>query len=110
MKRKSTRKSPSSKPDPERPDDDSPEWTDEDFARARPATEVLPEIFGDSVAKEMLKPRGRPRLEHPKERINIRLSHEVLSHFKASGQGWQSRIDSVLTEFVRREARRLRHR
>jgi hypothetical protein len=29
-----------------RPDDDNPEWTKEDFARARPAAEVLPESVG----------------------------------------------------------------
>ena len=46
----------------------------ENFAKARPASEVLLQIFGAKVAKEMLKPRGRPRVELPKERINIRLS------------------------------------
>lgn len=103
-------KIPVRRPDPELIDDEAPEWTDEDFARARPAAEVLPEIFGDAVAQEMLKPRGRPRLEHPKERINIRLSHEVVDHFKSTGQGWQSRIDSVLVDFVQRELRRVKPR
>jgi uncharacterized protein (DUF4415 family) len=48
----------------------------------------------------MLKPRGRPRAEHPKERINIRLSHEVVEYFKAAGDGWQTRIDSALRQFI----------
>ncbi len=99
-----------SKPDPELVDDENPEWTDEDFARARPATEMLPKIFGEVVAKAMLKPRGRPPLDNPKERINIRLSHDVVLHFKATGPGWQSRIDSVLVDFVKRETRRQKHR
>lgn len=43
------------KPDPELIDDDNPEWTDEDFARAKPASEVLPEIFG----KEIRRFRGK---------------------------------------------------
>ncbi|KAF3999423.1 BrnA antitoxin family protein [Glaciimonas immobilis] len=81
-------------------DPDGHEWTDEDFARARPASEVLPKIFGEKTAQEMLKPRGRPRAEHPKERINIRLSHEVVEHFKSEGQGWQTRIDSALRQFI----------
>lgn len=98
------------KPDPELIDDENPEWTKEDFDRARPAAEVLPEIFGEEIAREILKPRGRPPLDNPKERINIRLSHEVVNHFKASGPGWQSRIDSVLVNFVKREARRLKQR
>ena len=81
-------------------DPDSHEWTDEDFARARSASEVLPQIFGEKAAQEMLKPRGRPRAEYPKERINIRLSHEVVQHFKSSGDGWQTRIDAALRQFI----------
>lgn len=38
---------------------------------------------------------------HPKERINIRLSHEVVTHFKSSGDGWQTRIDTALKDWVR---------
>ena len=90
----------SKKPNPELLDEENPEWTAEDFARARPASEVLPQIFGEKVAREMLKPRGRPRAEFPKERINIRLSHEVLGYFKLAGDGWQTRIDTALRQFI----------
>jgi uncharacterized protein (DUF4415 family) len=88
------------KPNPELIDDENPEWTAEDFAKARPASEVLPQIFGAKLAQEMLKPRGRPRAEHPKERINIRLSHEVVEYFKSAGDGWQTRIDAALRQFI----------
>ena len=90
----------SKKPNPELIDDENPEWTAKDFAKARPASEVLPQIFGAKLAKEMLKPRGRPRAEHPKERINIRLSHEVVEYFKSAGDGWQTRIDAALRQFI----------
>jgi uncharacterized protein (DUF4415 family) len=90
----------SKKPNPELLDDENPEWTAEDFAKARPASEVLPQIFCAKVAQKMLKPRGRPRAEHPKERINIRLSHEVVEYFKSTGDGWQTRIDSTLRQFI----------
>lgn len=90
----------SKKPNPELLEDENPEWTAEDFAKVRPASEVLPQIFGEKVAKEMLKPRGRPRVEFPKERINIRLSHEVIEHFKSAGEGWQTRIDAALRQFI----------
>ncbi|WP_297728027.1 BrnA antitoxin family protein [Limnohabitans sp. Rim8] len=90
----------SKKPNPELIDDENPEWTAADFAKARPASEVLPQIFGAKLAQEMLKPRGRPRAEHPKERINIRLSHEVVEYFKSAGDGWQTRIDSALRQFI----------
>jgi uncharacterized protein (DUF4415 family) len=53
----------------------------------------------------MLKPRGRPRVEFPKERINIRLSHEVVEHFKSSGEGWQTRIDAALRQFIAEHTR-----
>jgi uncharacterized protein (DUF4415 family) len=88
------------KPNPELLDDENPQWSAEDVANARPASEVLPHIFGERVAKEMLKPRGRPPVAFPKERINIRLSHEVLAHFKSAGDGWQTRIDSALRQFI----------
>jgi uncharacterized protein (DUF4415 family) len=90
----------SKKSNPELIDDENPEWTAADFAKARPASEVLPQIFGAKLAQEMLKPRGRPRAQHPKERINIRLSHEVLEYFKSEGDGWQTRIDLALRQFI----------
>lgn len=94
----------SKKPNPELIDDENPEWTTAQIARARPASEVLPGIFGAQVAQEMLKPRGRPRATHPKERINIRLSHDVVAHFKSSGDGWQTRIDAALKDWVRQHS------
>ncbi len=90
----------SKKPKPELLDSDNPEWTAKDFAKARPAREVLPEIFGQQMAKDLLRPRGRPRVEFPKERINIRLSQEVIQHFKSAGKGWQTRIDIALQQFI----------
>lgn len=88
------------KPNPKRLDDENPEWTAEDFAKARPASEVLPQIFGEKVAEEMLKPRGRPRVEFPKERITIRLSPDVVQAFRATGEGWQTRIDTALKDWL----------
>ncbi len=90
----------SKKPNPDLLDDENPEWTAEDFAKARPASEMLPQLFGEEAAKKMLKPRGRPPVEFPKERINIRLSHEVVEHFKSTGEGWQTRIDAALRQFI----------
>ncbi len=90
----------SKKPNPDLLDDENPEWTAEDFAKARPASEMLPQLFGEEAAKKMLKPRGRPPVEFTKERINIRLSHEVVEHFKSTGEGWQTRIDAALRQFI----------
>ena len=88
------------KPNPELTDEVNPEWTRERVSTAKPANEVLPQIFGTAAAEQMLRPRGRPRAKHPKELINICLSHDVLEHFKASGDGWQTRIDAALKQFI----------
>jgi len=81
-------------------DPDNPPLDEAFFRNARPAHEVLPELFGKKVAAKMLKPRGRPLLTNPKEQINIRLSDKVLVAFRATGKGWQTRIDKLLCEAV----------
>jgi uncharacterized protein (DUF4415 family) len=88
------------KKNPELADSENPNWDLETFRRSRSAMVVLPQIFNAKTSKELLKPRGRPKLENPKERINIRLSHEVIQYFKSSGDGWQTRIDAALREFI----------
>ena len=80
-----------------RTDPDSPEWTAEDFRRARPAREVLPEIFGKAMARRLLRPRGRPKSKAPSKPISLRLPPEVLARWKAKGPGWQTRMVEVLS-------------
>jgi uncharacterized protein (DUF4415 family) len=81
-------------------DQENRELSKVDFEKMRPANEVLPEIFSEEGTKKLLIPRGRPRLEKTKEHINIRLSPEVLEHFKSPGASWQSRIDAALRQFI----------
>jgi len=52
------------------------------------------------LRRKVLKPRGRPPKETPKEPIHIRLSPEVLAYFRATGKGWQTRIDEALKEWI----------
>lgn len=82
--------------------DDNPEWTEKDFERARPASEV----HGPEVAKALTRKRGRPALAEGerKEKVTLRLSPEVLEHFRGQGSGWQTRIDDALKAHVEREA------
>ena len=40
--------------------------------------------------------RGRPPLDHPKQRIQLRVDEDVLERFKAGGAGWQTRMNSAL--------------
>lgn len=85
---------------PEQIDQENPEWSKDDVGKAHPAREVMPQLFSKQTAERLLKPRGRPHSAFPKERINIRLSHEVITHFKADGEGWQTRIDEALRQYI----------
>ena len=53
--------------------------------------------------------RGRPKSENKKLLVSVRYSQEVLAYFKSTGEGWQSRMDGVLREYVgKQSARRAR--
>ena len=73
-------------------DDDNPEWTEADFARARPFKEVFPEQY------RSWKARGRPKVETPKKHIGFRLAADVVNGIKASGRGYNARVEKVLRE------------
>lgn len=49
---------------------------------------------------ETLVRRGRPKAPAPKVPINIRLSRDVLNRFKATGRGWQTRINKALEQWL----------
>lgn len=90
------------KPNPELIDDDIPEATNEWFKKARPARDVLPGLLGKAAAEEALKPRrGRPLSANPKEHVNIRLDADIVSAFKRSGSGWQTRLNNALRDWLR---------
>ncbi|KMQ75628.1 BrnA antitoxin family protein [Marinobacter subterrani] len=50
---------------------------------------------------QQLRPLGRPKAEVTKERITIRLSPEVVEKFRATGSGWQTRMDKALQEYLK---------
>ena len=49
--------------------------------------------------------RGRPKSEHKKLLVSVRYSQEVVEFFKSTGDGWQSRMDGVLRQYVARQSR-----
>jgi uncharacterized protein (DUF4415 family) len=72
---------------------DNPEWSAEDFAKAIPFAQAFPELATTI--------RRRSAQKAPKKRsTTIRLSQEVVEHFRQSGSGWQSRIDRALKEWI----------
>lgn len=56
--------------------------------------------LSDTELKQ-LKRVGRPQTTTTKERITIRLSRDVVESFRASGAGWQARMDEALKEWLR---------
>ena len=48
--------------------------------------------------------RGRPLGSGSKAQITLRLDVEVVEKFRASGDGWQTRINDVLKSWVRSHA------
>ncbi len=72
---------------------DNPESTDEELAQFRPFAEVFPEM-----AETVKRGPGRPRLEAPKVQVSLRLDPDVLAKWKATGPGWQGRVNAALRD------------
>jgi uncharacterized protein (DUF4415 family) len=70
------------------------ELTREDFRGMRPAREVMPELI--EAMEEWRKKLGRPKVETPKVHIGFRLSADVVASIKASGRGYNARVDAAL--------------
>jgi uncharacterized protein (DUF4415 family) len=75
-----------------KPDAENPEWTAADFARAQGPDILPPEML---AAFPETKKRGRPTGSN-KLSISLRLDREIVEKFKATGPGWQSRINEAL--------------
>ena len=60
----------------------------------------------DLIRKGKVVRRGKrgPQKAPTKKLVSLRLSPEVIEHFKASGPGWQTRIDGALLESIRKRA------
>jgi uncharacterized protein (DUF4415 family) len=77
------------------------ELTAQDFARFKPAKDVLPLALQETLA---IRKRG-PQKAPTKMPTTIRLSADVVQFFRGTGTGWQSRLDSVLREYVATQSR-----
>lgn len=47
--------------------------------------------------------RGRPKADSRKVSTTIRLDADVVAAFRAGGEGWQSRINAALKEWLERK-------
>jgi uncharacterized protein (DUF4415 family) len=75
--------------------DDAPELTEEWFAKA--------DLYEGG---ELIRKGGRPKSDNPKEAVNIRLDADLVAHYRATGPGWQSRINSALRKAARLSQKR----
>ncbi len=85
-------------------DPDSPEWTEEDFARARPIREVMGGAFVDAWEAN----RQRVLLEKTAAEaaeLSKQTSAEVIDFYRTGGEGWQARLNADLEDLVRNKRR-----
>ena len=82
--------------------DDAPELTDEFFEKA------TARVGGKSVSREEVKSafaeslrRGRPKAETPKLALTVRYDADVVEAFKATGKGWQTRMNAALKDWLK---------
>ncbi len=79
-----------------RPDDENPEWTEEQVRQARPLSELFKELFGADGPDRLRRGRGRPEKEGKKISPTLRLDPDVLEAYRLEGDGWQTRMNEVL--------------
>ena len=87
------------KPNPTLIDSDNPEWTEAMFKQSVRVND-LPLGLRTKLARP---PRG-PQKTPVKLSTTIRLSPDVISAFRAGGDGWQGRIDAALKDWLRTHA------
>jgi uncharacterized protein (DUF4415 family) len=74
------------------PDDEIPEITREDLDRATLS-------IGGVVVRGPRR-RGRPLGSGKKAPIHVRIDKDILAHFRATGRGWQTRLNAALRTAV----------
>lgn len=79
-------------------DPDALPLDDEFLARMQPASTA-------DAADIKRRVRGRPRVQNPKHLVSLRLDPEIVDRFRATGSGWQSRINEVLRQNLPKVAR-----
>jgi uncharacterized protein (DUF4415 family) len=81
------------------PDEENPEWTAEEIRTAKPFAEVFPD-----TAEAIRRGRG-PQRAPTKQMVSLRLDVDVLEKFRATGKGWQARMNATLAAHAPRRAK-----
>ena len=69
--------------------DDAPELSDAFF-------EAADEYVGDKLVR-----RGRPKASQTKQALTVRYDVDVIEAFKATGPGWQTRMNAALRDWLK---------
>lgn len=83
-------------------DPDNPPLDDKFWNCARPAIEVHPEIVADWRRRQGERGKQKAPTKQP---VSLRLDQDVLEHFRATGPGWQRRINAALRKVAKLPAR-----
>jgi uncharacterized protein (DUF4415 family) len=83
-----------------RPDAENPEWTAEDFRRARPLMDALPKETAEALRRYQGQ-RG-PQKSPTKVLISLRVDRDVVAAYRATGAGWQTRANEALRTYAKR--------
>lgn len=75
--------------------DENPEWTEEDFRLARPASELFDAERVALLVRQPGRPKGSTKAD-AKQQVALRLDRDVIERFKAAGPGWQTRMNDAL--------------
>lgn len=86
------------KPDPFMADEENPEWAAAAAAEAKPFGEVFPE-----QCKAWKNRGGRPPVDQPKVHIGFRLAADVVDGVRATGPGYNARVERVLRAALARD-------
>ena len=55
----------------------------------------------DEELRQFRKVRGRPQGSGKKEQVTLRIDTEILEQFRATGNGWQTRINDALRDWIK---------
>lgn len=77
--------------DPEKTDFENPEWTDDMFANA---------IRLQGLPISLQAKLGNPPKANPKQAITVHYDSDIIDRFRATGKGWQARMNDALREYL----------
>lgn len=82
--------------------DDAPELDDEFFIAAVPmiGERIVSKQDLAAMAEKLMR-RGRPKTANPKQALTVRYDADIVATFKATGAGWQTRMNDALRDWLK---------